>query len=143
MEDEQLPAAHENFARHFTAPIYEEQADEFAPFGSDEGWDILQVATENRTELHNGATVADVLEIVDAPVGEEWGESPDAEEWYSDATFIAAAAFTLLRLTGRIDEVGRARALEALDILIAYFGEEPELRQQKNDLERWSNTPGD
>ena len=143
MEDEQLPAAHENFARHFTAPIYEEQADEFAPFGSDEGWDTLQVATENRTELHNGSTVADVLEIVDAPAGEEWGESPDAEEWYSDATFVAAAAFTLLRLTGQIDEVGRARALEALDILIDYFGEEPELRQQKNDLERWSITPGD
>lgn len=102
-----------------------------------------QVATENRTELHNGSTVADVLEIVDAPAGEEWGESPDAEEWYSDATFVAAAAFTLLRLTGQIDEVGRARALEALDILIDYFGEEPELRQQKNDLERWGIIPGD
>ncbi len=143
MEDEQLPAAHENFARHFKASIYEEPADEFAPFGSDEGWDILQVAAENRAELLNGATVADLLEIVDAPVEEGWGDSPDAEEWYSDATFVAAAAFTLLRLTGQIDEVGRSRALEALDILIDYFGEEPELRQQKNDLERWRNPTGD
>ncbi|QRQ79439.1 hypothetical protein [Glutamicibacter protophormiae] len=142
MEDEQLPVAHENFARHFTAPIYEEQADEFAPFGSDEGWDTLQAAAEKRTELLDGATVADVLDIVDGPAGDEWGDSPDAEEWYSDATFVAAAAFTLLRLTGQIDEIGRERGLEALDILIEYFGEEPELRQQKNDLERWSNIPG-
>lgn len=142
MEDEQLPAAHENFARHFTAPIYEDQANEFAPFGSDEGWDTLEIAAEHRTELLNGATVADVLEIVDGPVDNQWGDSPDAEEWNEDATFVAAAAFTLLRLTGQIDEIGRVRALEALDILIDYFGEEPELRQQKNDLERWSNTTG-
>lgn len=137
MDDDQLPEAHENFARHFTAPIYEDQAEEFAPFGSDEGWDTLNIAAEKRTELTKSTTVADVLEITDAPATGGWGESPTAEEWYEDATFVAAAAFTLLRLTGQIDESGRVRALEALDILIDYFGDEPELEQQKKDLKSW------
>ena len=137
MNEEQLPEAHENFTRHFTAPIYEDEAGESAPFGSDEGWDTLHIAAEKRNELANDATVADVLEIVDAPATGEWGESPTAEEWNEDATFVAAAAFTLLRLTGQIDETGRVRALEALGILIDFFGDEPELEQQKKDLERW------
>ena len=137
MNEEELPEAHENFTRHFTAPFYEDVAGEFAPFGSDEGWDTLHDAAEKRAELTSGSTVADVLEIVDAPATGGWGESPTAEEWYEDATFVAAAAFTLLRLTGQIDETGRVRALEALDILIDFFGDEPELEQQKKDLERW------
>jgi uncharacterized protein YfeS len=137
MNEEQLPEAHENFTRHFLAPIYEDQDGEFAPFGSDEGWDILHLAAKNRNELTSGVTVADLLEFVDAAESGGWGESPTAEEWYEDATFVAAAAFTLLRLTGQIDETGRVRALEALDILIDFFGDQPELEQQKKDLERW------
>lgn len=137
MNEEQLPEAHENFKRHFTALFYEDEACEFAPFGSDEGWDTLHIAAERRTGLTSGSTVTDVLEIVEAPATGEWGESPTAEEWNEDATFVAAAAFTLLRLTGQIDETGRVWALEALDILIDYFGDEPELEQQKKDLESW------
>ncbi|WP_141686248.1 hypothetical protein [Arthrobacter sp. NIO-1057] len=67
MNEEELPRAHENFMRHFTATFYEDESCEFAPFGSDEGWDTLQEATENRNELNSGSTVADVLEITEAP----------------------------------------------------------------------------
>lgn len=49
------------------------------------------------------------------------------------------ATFTLLRLTGQIDKTGRVRELGALGILIDFFGDEPELEQQKKDLERWGN----
>lgn len=137
MSEDELPVAHENFTRHFTAPIYDDQDGEFAPFGTDEGWDILHAAAEKRNDLTTGATVADLLEIVDAGESGGWGESPTAEEWYEDATFVAAAAFTLLRITGQIDETGRVQALEALGILINFFGDEPELQLQRKDLERW------
>ncbi|WP_345470097.1 hypothetical protein QMQ05_11255 [Glutamicibacter ectropisis] len=139
MNEEELPQAHKNFTRHFTATFYEDESCEFAPFGSDEGWDTLQEAAEYRNELNSGSTVADVLEITEAPISGEWGKTPSAEEWYEDATFIVAAAFTLLRLTGQIDEAGRVRALEALDILIEFFGDEPELLQQKEDLQSWKS----
>ncbi|MFJ2621337.1 hypothetical protein [Glutamicibacter sp. NPDC087344] len=139
MNEEQLPEAHERFTRHFTAAIYEDQASEFAPFGSDEGWDTLHVAAEKRNELTIHSTVAELLEIVDAPATGAWGQSPEAEEWNEDAVFVAAAAFTLLRLTGQIDEPGRVLAQEALGILIDFFGDEPELVQQKMDLERWDS----
>lgn len=112
------------------------EAGKFAPFGSDEGWDTLHIAAEKRNELFNYATVADILEIAEAPVAGEWGESLTAEEWNEDVTFVAVAALTLLRLTGQIDKTGRVRALEALAILIDFFGDEPELEQQKKDLER-------
>ena len=138
MNEEQLPEAHENFKRHFTAPFYEDVTSDLAPFGSDEGWDALHIAAEKRTELTSDSTVADVLEIIDEPEAGEWGESPTGEEWNEDATLVASAAFTLLRLTGQIDETGRVWALEALGILIDYFGDEPELEQQKKDLESWS-----
>jgi hypothetical protein len=46
--------------------------------------------------------------------------------------------FPHFRLTGQIDDTGRHQALEALDILIDFFGDQPELQQQRTDLDSWT-----
>lgn len=39
-DDEDLPKAAPAFAAHFTDPIYNDSGGEFAPFGTDEGFDL-------------------------------------------------------------------------------------------------------
>jgi hypothetical protein len=138
MADQNLPDAHPAFSNHFSAPIYEDAAGEFAPFGTDEGWDTLHSVAQNRDQLPDNATVRDVLALAGFPDAGGWDERPNGEEWYEDATMIAASAFSLLRLTGQIDDTGRHQALEALDILIDFFGDQPELQQQRVDLDSWT-----
>lgn len=53
--------AHEKFATHFTDPIYDDPAEEFAPFGSDEGADILAEWAERVDDLGTDSTVRDIL----------------------------------------------------------------------------------
>ncbi|GAA3699333.1 hypothetical protein GCM10023081_40250 [Arthrobacter ginkgonis] len=138
MDDQNLPKAHPAFSRHFSAPIYEDPAGEFAPFGTDEGWDMLYVVAQECDRLPANATVEDVLALAGFPEAGGWDETPSGEEWYEDATLVAASAFTLLRLTGHIDDAGRQQAVEALGILIDFFGDQPELRQQRTDLVNWT-----
>lgn len=138
MDNEKLPNAHPAFSSHFSAPIYEDPAAEFAPFGTDEGWDILHSVAQDRDQLPNNATVNDVLTWAGFPDAGGWDESPSGEEWYEEATLVTASAFTLLRLTGQIDDTGRRQALEAVDILIDFFGDQPELQQQRTDLNSWT-----
>jgi uncharacterized protein YfeS len=76
--------------------------------------------------------------LAGSPGAGGWDENPSGEEWYEDATLVAASAFTLLRLTGQIDDTGRQQALEALDILIDFFGDQPDLQQQRTDLDSWT-----
>jgi len=135
--DDELVKAHPAFTRHFSAPIYDDPANELAPFGSDEGWDLLFTVAQRCEELTDTATLDDVLALADVPVADEWGENPEGEQWYEDATFVAAAGFTLLRLTGQIDPAGHQRTLQAVNILIDYFGEHPDLLQQRADLHSW------
>jgi uncharacterized protein YfeS len=138
MDDQNLPNAHPAFSSHFSAPIYEDPAGEFAPFGTDQGWDILHSVAQNGDQLPNNATVEDVLALAGFPEAGGWDDNPSGEEWYEDATMVAASAFTLLRLTGQIDDTGRQQALEALAILIDFFGDQPELQQQRTDLDSWT-----
>lgn len=53
--------------------------------------------------------------------------------------FVVGAAFTLLRLTGRLDEDDRALALLAVGFLIDQVGPERELVVQRDDLLTWRN----
>ena len=133
MPNENLPLAHENFAQHFTAGFYEDTGNELAPFGSDEGFDIITLAQEHSDSLTDKTTVEELLDIVEAPLERDWDEEPEDE----DAVLIASAAFALLRITGRIDKAGRKKALKALEVLLDAQGDEPELLQQKADLKRW------
>lgn len=119
------------FAAHFTDPIYRDVGLETAPFGSDEGADMLAIWDERRDELRPDSTVADVLE-------------GDPEEYLShqevdSAVAVQSAGFTLLRLTGQIDAAGKRATLAALDQLLGedMMGEDSVLIRQRDDLLSW------
>ncbi|GAA3579532.1 hypothetical protein GCM10022197_41310 [Microlunatus spumicola] len=112
---------HPAYAAHFTDPFYDDPADDFAPFGSDEGSDLLVEAEEQRARLGPTSTVADVLELTAADDATEFvdeiGEgSPDLDG------FVIGAGFALLRLTGQIDARGRRWLQEALDRTLRFYG---------------------
>ncbi len=142
-EEPSIPQTHPAFAAHFTDPVYEDQGGGFAPFGTDEGYDLLYEWATRRDELGPQTTVAnlleesgfeDVVEDLDVPEGPG---IPDAGGQIDAATIIIGAGFTLLRLTGRIDDVGRQQTLKALSILIDHYDAPPELLRQRADLQSW------
>lgn len=140
MNDDNLTQPHGNYAKHFTSEFYEDPANEFAPFGSDEGFDVISLAEDHRDEISASTTVQELLEIVDAPLSDEWSQTLKGQEALDDAVFISSAAFALIRITGRIDPRGHKKALKSLKVLIDNFGDESELVQQKIDLESWTNS---
>jgi hypothetical protein len=144
MGNEDLPAASPAFAAHFSDPIYDDPADEFAPFGTDEGFDLVHEWAERRDELGPDTTVAHLLEESGfADVGSELDNPegpgvPAAGGQVDAATITIGAGFTLLRLTGRIDEDGRRQTLKALDVLIHRYDSPPQLVRQRRDLASWA-----
>ena len=129
-----LPEAHPAFAAHFTDPVYDDPGADLGPFGNDEGWELVTAWGERRDELGPDSSLATVLGTDDVrnvagPL--EGGDGIEA------AMFVVGAAFTLLRLTGRLREADRALALEALDLLIAISGPGRELVVQRDDLVSW------
>lgn len=143
--DDSLPEAAPAFAAHFTHPVYEDQASEIAPFGTDEGWDMLHEWAERRDELTAATTVRDLLvdsgfegieEELDVP---EQSSIPQPGGQTDAAVVTIGAGFTLLRLTGRIDREGRALTLKALDVLVDRFDSAPELVRQRADLQSFTS----
>ena len=145
MEEDQseLPTADPAFARHFTDPVYDDEAGEFAPFGTDEGWDLLHEWADRRDELGPHSTVdsllegdelGDVVSQLDVPEG---GGVPVPAGQVDAATIVIGAAFTLLRLTGHIDDAGKRKALRAIDILLERYDSPAELVRQRSDLATW------
>lgn len=143
LSDDRLPEAAAAFTAHFSDPVYEDPAGEFAPFGTDEGSDMLYEWAERRDELGPDTTVADLIEgagMAEVAAGldiPEQGRIPRAGGQVDAAATIVAAGFTLLRLSGRIDDDGKQPTLTALDILIRYYDSPPELVRQRADLESW------
>ncbi|GLI27263.1 hypothetical protein ARHIZOSPH14_15050 [Agromyces rhizosphaerae] len=143
-EYEGLPPAAPAFAAHFTDPIYDDPAGEFAPFGTDEGWDLLAEWAERRGELDTGTTLADLAEqsgfadIVAELDAEARPGIPEPGGPIDAATIVVGAGFTVLRLTGNIDEAGRRQTLRALEVLIHEYGSRRELLRQREDLESWA-----
>lgn len=143
-DSEGFPEADPRFAAHFTDPIYDDPAHELAPFGSDEGWDLLYEWAEQRDQLTADTTVADLIgasgfaDIVAELEVEEGPGIPAPGGQVDAATITIGAGFTLLRLTGHIDDEGRQHTLRALDILIDRYGSPPELLQQRADLQSWT-----
>ena len=70
-EADELPTPHPAFAAHFTDALYEDDADDLAPFGSDEGWDLVTEWGERRDELSAHATVQEVLDESPLPAALE------------------------------------------------------------------------
>lgn len=131
-DEEWMAPADPAFSAHFTDAVYADPADELAPFGSDEGADLLADWEERRDDLGPHATVADVLE------GDP--SSYLASNTLDDAMAVQAAGFVLLRLTGRIDHEGREATLAALEQLAQpdKWGPEPQLLRQLHDLRSWT-----
>ena len=144
-ESDSLPKADPAFARHFTDPVYEDGSGDFAPFGTDEGWDMLYEWAEHRSQLSKSTTVADLIEgsdltdVVQSLNIPERPGIPVPAGQVDAATITIGAGFTLLRLTGHIDDQGRKQTLKALDALIRFYGPHPELRRQRTDLLSWHN----
>lgn len=52
---------HPAFAAHFTDPLYDDPAGEFAPFGSDEGADLLAEWSDRPGDLREDSTLRRLL----------------------------------------------------------------------------------
>lgn len=144
MDTEDLPKAAPAFAAHFTDPVYDDLAGEFAPFGTDEGFDLLHEWAGRRDELGPDTSVADLLEesgfadVVSELDSPEGPGIPGPGGQVDAATITTGAGFTLLRLSGRIDDEGRRQTLKAIDVLIRRYDSPPELLRQRADLESWT-----
>ena len=79
---------------------------------------------------------ADVASELDNPEGP--GVPAPGGQVDAATTITIGAGFTLLRLTGRIDEDGRLQTLRALDVLIHRYDSPPQLVRQRRDLESWA-----
>ena len=145
-DEDELPTPHPAFAVHFTDELYEDDAADLAPFGSDEGWDLVTEWGERRDELSVHATVQEVLDESPFPdalehVGERVGATPGAPDGVDAARFVVVSGFTLLRLTGRIDPEGHEATLRALDALEEHTGPQVELDRMREDLRAFTPTP--
>ncbi|MGW5237602.1 hypothetical protein ACWEOW_01575 [Monashia sp. NPDC004114] len=155
--------AHEAFVAHFTDPIYDDPAEEFAPFGSDEGADILSEWVERADDLDDRSTVRFVLQdwfedsedlqafLHDLELAAEGTSGSSAEGAQTPgpripepggdvdgATIVLGAGFTLLRLTGHIDSEGRRLVLAALRVLESFYGPQREFDVMRRDVEAFA-----
>ncbi|MFN8081941.1 MAG: DUF4240 domain-containing protein [Kineosporiaceae bacterium] len=104
---------HTRYVAHFAHAIYWDDADDAAPFGSDEGADLWAAWQDRAEDLIPDGTVRTVLaeggDVEDLVRQAESAPAPDLDG------FIIGAAFTLMRLTGTLDPEGHRWVLEALD----------------------------
>ncbi|MCR6031585.1 hypothetical protein GGQ22_09010 [Nocardioides sp. zg-579] len=145
-----LPTPHPAFAAHFTDPLYDDVALESAPFGSDEGSDVLWEWGERRDELAPGSTIAEVMEMDEGDVAETVARMAGIDH-LDQAAIVRGAAFTLLRLVGHLGEEDRQTVLRVLDYEIATTADPgwlpqeardqlvPPLERQRGDLLAWRN----
>jgi uncharacterized protein YfeS len=131
-----LPDAHPAFRAHFTDPVYDAEGADAGPFGNDEGWDLVMEWGDRRDELGADSTLATVLGTDDVLSFAGPMEGVDGIE---TAQFVVGAAFTLLRLTGRLAEDDQAVALLALGFMIETVTPEPEQLVMRDDLVSWRN----
>lgn len=131
-----LPDPHPAFAAHFTDPLYDDVGAELAPFGSDEGWELVMDGADRREEIAADPTLATLLRTDDVRTVAGDMVGVDGLE---TAMFVTSGAFALLRLVGRISEADRALALEAIDFQLAQLPDEPALVRQRADLDSWRN----
>jgi uncharacterized protein YfeS len=130
--DVETAPKHPLFAERFTDPIYDDPANDFAPFGNDEGADVLANWTARVDELDETSTVRTVLEDLFDDSSGDVGVIEDND--VDTAMFAVGAAFTLLRLTGRIDHEGTRLALRGLDVIEGFYTSVPEVDRMRSDL---------
>jgi uncharacterized protein YfeS len=138
LEELSFPKPHQKFAAHFTDPLYYDEAEEFSPFGSDEGWDTMATWSERRGELDRCATVRWLIENNDQAGALERPEAngPDVDG------FVIGAGFALIYLTGQIDAEGKSLTLDALHRTYSYYSKRNPREQPVmiRDLEAFPTT---
>jgi uncharacterized protein YfeS len=148
MTESGLPQPAPAFAEHFTDALYDDVGNDLAPFGSDEGSDLLAEWGERRGELDRTSTLATVLGCEPSQVAEIAGPM-EGVDGIETAMMVTSAAFVLLRLVGHLAEEDRRLALEAVDFQVRTVGDMNPgigealdvLRTQRDDLASWRN-PG-
>lgn len=92
--------AHPRYVAHFVDPLYDSNILDSAPFGSDQGADMLHDVEMAGGVLPPDASIQTVL-----PWGDVDGYFADAQKGDVDGlSFIYAAGFLLLRFNGHIGE---------------------------------------
>ena len=133
-DDAYLPEAHPTFAAHFTDELYEDPADDFAPFGSDEAADEI---FGWMTHVEDVTATSTVRQLVAISYDEEDEASLEAD-WASDDDTLdmitIALGFFLIRVTGQIDDIGRQDVLAALARQQDRYGEQPQFTIMTRDL---------
>jgi hypothetical protein len=114
-----FPKPHQDFARHFTDPLYYDEGEELAPFGSDEGSDTLWIWTPRRSELTKCTTLRWMIEQDDeaGALDDPANNGPDVD------SFIIGAGFALLLFTGHIDTEGKELVLDALHRTYSFYAD--------------------
>lgn len=101
-----LPAPHPTFAAHFARPFYDPESDEsydVPPFGTDDGFDEIHDWSDRAEDLHRYPTLRYMLgEGLDGSEHLDEGDGLTEED-----DIVIALGFTLLRITGQIDDEGR------------------------------------
>lgn len=89
---------HPQYLAHFSKPLYDSRHLDAAPFGSDQGADMLRDVEHDHGVLPEGSTIASLL-----PWGDVAGAHVDARGGDLEGLqSIYAAGFLLLRFTGQI-----------------------------------------
>lgn len=110
-----------SFEQRCIAPFYWDVADDFSPFGSDEGAEIWESVQLHAEAVRQAETVEAVLGLgVKDP--REFVENIGFSQPDLDAVVIGAG-FSLARLTGSIDCEGAGWVLAALERLHDFYGE--------------------
>lgn len=92
-------SVHPRYSAHFVDPLYESRHLDAAPFGSDQGADMLRDVEEAGGVLPDGASISTLL-----PWGDVQGCFAAAATGDVDGlSFIYAAGFLLIRYVGRLD----------------------------------------
>jgi hypothetical protein len=117
--DADFPAPHPAFAEHFADPMYHDAGDELAPFGSDEGFDLLFTWKEKARDLTACTTVRSVFEGDDPAAAGGIDRTSDDDPAQDGA--IVGAGFTLIFFTGHIDPEGKRLVMDAIRREARYY----------------------
>lgn len=145
--------SHPNFIKHFTEDFYYDCSDEQAPFGSDEGFDTLQIVQE-RLRKNSALDFATLPKTI---IEKEWdmkylpvdslkeedikklAEKEPINITQSDMVTYSTA-FAQIKITGKINQTLKADALKALERFIltakvnGWADDSPTLRKMIADL---------
>jgi len=121
--DSSLPAPHPAFAARFTADFYLDQADDLAPFGSDEAADAVAELLQLRRRIVPTTALRPLVAVALEEEPASVFEAMDIDEEHVN-TIVIGVGFLLILLTGRIDDEGRRQVIAALERQEQVYGDD-------------------